>query len=188
MKGGEVGEEGWEGQGEKDSSVSLTWQVYYTSQWGETWRWRLGAKEDKGSRSMWQDGWCTVVFFCLCWGSQRFLQSKALETSWRSNSVTLTFINRYPSVKTVIRSHNRPSVMKHTDAGRYAWGWSAEGSHETEIRWLQGGGETVVRCTPRFRCRCFYKDTWTALTDTREKKRTTQKVPISYHHTTEKTR
>lgn len=100
MKGGEVGEEGWEGQGEKDSSVSLTWQVYYTSQWGETWRWRLGAKEDKGSRSMWQDGWYTVVFFCLCWGSQRFLQSKALETSWLSNSVTLTFINRYPSVKT----------------------------------------------------------------------------------------
>lgn len=26
---------------------------------------------------------------------------------------------------------------------------------------------------------CFYKDTWTALTDTREKKRTTQEVPIS---------
>lgn len=42
MKGREVGEEGWGGQGggEKDSSVSLTWQVYQTSQWGETWRWR----------------------------------------------------------------------------------------------------------------------------------------------------
>lgn len=111
-----------------------------------------GRKRTKGRGACDKMGDAQWSFFCLCWGSQRFLQSKALETSWRSNSVTLTFINRYPSVKTVIRSHNRPSVMKHTDAGRYAWGWSAEGSHETEIRWLQGGGETVVRCTPRFRC------------------------------------
>lgn len=166
MKGGEVGEEGWEGQGEKDSSVSLTWQVYYTSQWGETWRWRLGVKEDKGPRRC--DGWYTVVFFCLCRGA------KTLETSWRSNSVTLTFSSSYPSVKTVIRSHNRPSIMKQTEAGRYAWGRSAEGSHDTEIRRLQGGGETVVRCTPHFRCHLLYKDTWTALTGTRKKRGRTQ--------------
>lgn len=167
MKGREVGEEGWEGQGEKDSSVSLTWQVYYTSQWGETWRWRLGAKEDKGSRSMWQDGWYTVVFFCLCWGSQRFLQSKTLETSWRSNSVTLTFINRYPSVKTVISSHNRPSIMKHTRMVCRGKPWD----------WDQTIAGRRRDCGTLSGAICFYKDTWTALTDTREKKRTDSESP-----------
>lgn len=40
---------GWEG--EKDSSVSLTWQVYHTTQWGETWRLRPEGTREEGQRA-----------------------------------------------------------------------------------------------------------------------------------------
>lgn len=69
-KRGEREGSGWEG--EKDSSVSLTWQVYHTTQWGETWRLRPGDERGteghgKPRHKMWRRGWDGMgwVFFVV---------------------------------------------------------------------------------------------------------------------------
>ena len=73
------------GGGEKDSSVSLTWQVYHTSQWGETWRWRPGGREDEvgqRDRDTARDNTGDGVFVGACVHEERRESGGASAAGW----------------------------------------------------------------------------------------------------------